>query len=105
MECTNVERAYNAWFWEPTTSLDWSQFQVQMRMEDGDDFLAAVSGYTDDPALELAVAIANYNVEMSLINADFTINGSADTSKADVARVDVVDTYDEFAKTTCAESR
>lgn len=101
VECSNVERAYNAWHWEPMSSADWAQFQVKMRMDDGDAFHDAVEGYTDKPVLDLVVAVANYNYELSLLNANYVAQGSADPAAAEEARVAVVDAYETFQTETC----
>ena len=101
VECSNVERAYNAWHWEPQTSADWSLIQVKMRLDDGEAFHDEVKGYTDKPALALVVAVAEYNYELSLVQAHMTINGSSETTDAESARVAVVDAYAEFQQQTC----
>jgi hypothetical protein len=101
VECSNVARAYNAWQWVPTTSADWALVQVKMRIEDGKAFHDAVKGYTDQPALELVVAIAAYNYELALVQVDMTINGGADTTAAEGAIVGVIDAYLEFHQQTC----
>lgn len=101
VECSNVERAYNAWHWEPQTSADWSLFQVKRHLDDGKSFHDAVEGYTDKPALALVLAVAQYNVELSLVQGNMTINGSSETTKAESARVAVIDAYEEFQQQTC----
>lgn len=101
IECSNVERAYNAWHWEPQTSADWSLGQVRYHLDNGEAFHDAITGYTDKPALDLVVAVAQYNYEMSLVQADMTIKGSADTAAAESARTDVVDAFEAFQRATC----
>ncbi|MFL6144108.1 MAG: hypothetical protein ACJ72N_19865 [Labedaea sp.] len=77
IECSNVERAYNAWRWTPSSSLDFTEFNVRRLMESGDDFRKAVAGYKDKPALALALAISQYNYDMSLVNASYAASGNA----------------------------
>lgn len=101
IECANVERAYNAWVWEPVSSVDWAEFQVQMRLDDGEAFHDAVEGYTDAAALDLVVAIADYNLELAMVNANYAAQGSADTTAAEDARVAVVGAYEAFQQQTC----
>jgi hypothetical protein len=101
VECSNVERAYNAWYWEPVSSADWAQFQVSRRQDQGEDFHDAVVGYSDPAAVDLVVAIADYNLELAFVSANYVAVGSADTADAEDARVAVVDAYEAFQSTTC----
>lgn len=80
VECVNVEKAYNAWngIGSIGTAADvaaLNDLTGKMRADDGETFLEAVTGYSDQPSKELAVAIAAYNFELGLINFQLTAAG------------------------------
>lgn len=105
IECANVERAYNAWEWEPSSSLDFSAASIARKMDQGDEFLSEVKGYTDDPALGLASAIADYNYQLALANATMAIEGSLASDDIDpvvMALSSVTEAYDMFRSDTCS---
>jgi hypothetical protein len=76
VECSNVERAYNAWKWTPSSSMDFTDFNVRRLMEKGEDFYKAVEGYKG-AATALALEIARYNFDVATLNASYAAVGSA----------------------------
>lgn len=109
VECVNIERAYNAWnSGAPRTAADMAvlnEVTVGMRMDDGEDFLSAVSGYTDQASKALAVAIAEYNVELGLANLQMTLGGEVEAKQAaevTAAAERLGDEYSRFRAATCS---
>lgn len=110
VECVNVEKAYNAWngIRSIKTAADvtaLNDLTGEMLADDGKTFLDAVSGYNDQPSKELAVAIASYNFELSLIKFQLTVGGkivdSEQPAKVAEAAGKVRDAYAAFRKDTC----
>lgn len=104
VECVNIERAYNAWVWKPSSSVDFTEAEVRRWMEDGDNFATAVEGYKDQPSLRLSAAIAEYNYELSLANFALVSRGAVPEERvsgvlAVLGRVNAA--YDAFKRRTC----
>ncbi|HEU5469287.1 MAG TPA: hypothetical protein VFV67_01440 [Actinophytocola sp.] len=105
VECSNVERAYNAWKWTPTSSLDFTDFNVRRLAEKGGDFYKAVEGYRDKGATGLALEIARYNYDLSVLNATYVASGSAPgelTTKVVSGVEEINNAYATFRRDTCA---
>jgi hypothetical protein len=101
IECTNIERAYNAWSgpFLPTAEADVSQLNevsVGMLMDDGKDFLTAVEGYDDQPSKRLAVKIAEYNFKLSLVNFQITASGKVGDEQAGEAFTALTEIHAEY---------
>lgn len=101
VECTNIERAYNAWAGPdlPSTAFDVSRlnsFAVDRLAEDGKDFLKAVEGYTDQASKALAVAVANYGVEIAMANVQATALGGIDAEQAEKTFTAITKVHADF---------
>ncbi len=112
MECTSIQRQYASWKGGRTglsalpsfTDPDVAGFQLDGLSEAGKDMLAAVSGYPDQPAKALAVAVSGYNVELSFLNLTLSMSGKLDEEaydKAVAAQADVDAKYEAFMAATC----
>lgn len=109
IECANVDRARLAWVQGQTlhTTEDAAaarKIDVEMAMDDTTAYLRAVEGYADQPAKALVSAIAQYNVELSLLNAELTITGKGSEGAAmsvAVAARKVHDAYSAWQNETC----
>lgn len=111
MECTSIKRGYDAWSSSPITISSLpdvkdmaAEFVIKEVMEDGDALLKAVEGYDDQPSKALAVAVAEYNVEVGMLNVVFGLSGKyddADYKKTIAARNKVRDAYNFFWAQTC----
>lgn len=110
VECTNIDRAHNAWagLSLPSTAADvkaLNEVTVKMAMDDGDSYLDAVKGYNDQPSKELAAAIAGYNFELSVVNAQVVIGSGVDDEQAtavEAAVAKVADKYQAWRTATCS---
>ena len=110
VECVNIERAYRAWdglslprF--PSGVLMLNRVSMDMRTEDGHDFLSDVEGYEDRPSKVLAFAVAKYNVALGFANVQLTAAGRIDLQQAEdvVAAIrEVDDAFTAFKTSTCA---
>ena len=109
VECTNIDRAHNAWagLSLPSTAADvkaLNEVTVKMAMDDGKDYLNAVEGYDDQPSKGLAVAIAEYNFELSIVNVQVTMGSRADAeqaAKVEQAVAAVAEKYQTWRTETC----
>ncbi|MEV7265591.1 hypothetical protein AB0N38_18740 [Micromonospora aurantiaca] len=110
VECTNIDRAHNAWagLSLPSTAADvkaLNEVTVKMAMDDGDSYLDAVRGYNDQPSKDLAAAIAGYNFELSVVNAQVVIGSGVDDEQAaavEAAVAKVADKYQAWRAATCS---
>lgn len=110
IECTNIDRAHNAWagLSLPSTAGDvkaLNEVTVKMAMDDGDDYLDEVKGYSDQAALDLAAAIASYNFELSVVNAQVVIGSGADEEQAaavEAAVAKVAEKYQAWRTSACS---
>ncbi|MBG6070061.1 hypothetical protein [Micromonospora ureilytica] len=110
VECVNIDRAHNAWdgprrAQSAAEVAGWNELDIKMAMETGEDYLKAVSGYESQPSKTLAVAIAEYNFELSLVNAEAVIGdriGEEQAGKAAAAAGSVGDAYRAWRSATCA---
>jgi hypothetical protein len=111
VECVNVERAYNAWNGALSLPGDAAgvkalrKVEIEVLMDDGKSFLENVQGYSDQRSKELASAVANYNVEISMANVAITLVGKIDNDIASsvvAAIAGVRDSYAAFKSSTCA---
>lgn len=110
VECVNIERAYNAWntLRRPHTAADvaaLNKFTVKRVMEDGKSFLDAVTGYPDQASKVLASAIAEYNVELAMVNVQATMNGEIgdeQARKTGTAASEVEGAYQAWKSSTCS---
>lgn len=110
VECTNIDRAHNAWagLSLPSTAADvaaLNEVTVKMAMDDGENYLNAVEGYEDQPSKALASAIAAYNFELSLVNAQVTMGSDVDgeqATKVEQAVAAVADKYQTWHAATCS---
>lgn len=112
MECTGIKRGYDTWSDNPMNIGRLPDFKdlgadfiIKEAMEDGDALLKAVEGYDDQPSKALAVAVAEYNVEVSMLNLVFGMSGKyddADYKKTIAARNKVRDAYNFFWAQICA---
>lgn len=111
LECTTIRREFDAWT-NRTPGLtelpQWRDvdpgFPIKSAMEDGDALYKAAHGYRDQPSKELALAVAEYNAEVSMLNVEITLGGKytdANYDKAMSARSKVQQVYGSFAKQTC----
>ncbi|KAB1111979.1 hypothetical protein [Micromonospora aurantiaca (nom. illeg.)] len=109
VECTNIDRAHNAWagLGLPSTAADvkaLNEVTVKMAMDDGDSYLDAVKGYNDQPSKDLAAAIAGYNFELSVVNAQVVIGSGVDDEQAaavEAAVAKVADKYQAWRSARC----
>ncbi|MET8908410.1 hypothetical protein [Micromonospora sp. NPDC004551] len=109
VECTNIDRAHNAWagLSLPSTAADvkvLNEVTIKMAMDDGDSYLDAVKGYNDQPSKELAAAIAGYNFELSVVNAQVVIGSGVEDDQAaavEAAVAKVADKYQAWHAAIC----
>ncbi len=110
VECVNVQRAYNAWndLGLPKSSADvvaLNEVTMSILTDDAKAFLAAVTGYDDKPSKQLAVAIAQYNFDLGLVNLELSVKGKIepgerpDTVFASMGKVH--EAYRAFKAATC----
>lgn len=110
VECTNVARAYTAWLQTQQTATvgeveALSAFHLQGLMEDGDQLLSQVKGYTDQPSKALAAAVAEYNLALAVANTDAVIGDGVTGEHADkvvAGSVAIQSSYSAFRSTTCS---
>lgn len=108
VECVNVARAFNAWDGRaPATASDvlaYDEVTIQMRMDGGRSFLDDVRGYDDHPSKSLAVAVADYNVSLSLVNLQISMVGHTDVERSQevaLKAAGVRTSYQQFKAATC----
>ncbi|MFI6819709.1 hypothetical protein ACIBJE_02005 [Micromonospora sp. NPDC050187] len=109
VECVNINRAHNAW--ERPSLLRtadeiaaMNEGAVRLAMEDGKNYLNAVTGYDDQPSKELASAIAQYNVEISFVNLQVVMGDGVDQEQAEktaAAVAKVMNSYQAWKTATC----
>jgi hypothetical protein len=106
MECTSIQRAYKAWSDDAMTlatldamkDLDPGAVTPNLSTA-GKALLGAVSNYPDQEAKELAVAVAEYNVEVGMLGLEVHATGAykpESFKKANAARIKVNDRYNTF---------
>lgn len=109
VECVNINRAHNAWdgpglLYTATQIADMNDLQTKMAMEAGKKYLDDVTGYDDQPSKELASAIAAYNFEIALVNAQVVIGGGVkadQAKKTEDAVAKVISSYRAWKSATC----
>ncbi|MGC5018999.1 hypothetical protein [Micromonospora sp. DT47] len=102
IECANIDRAHRAWQGPPVpqSAVDAAgitELDVKMAMEDGEAYLRAVEGHADQPSKALASAIAQYNLDLAILNAELTIGGKADDKTALAVAVAARKVHDDYA--------
>lgn len=111
IECATIRHEYESWS-NPTVGLDdlprWqradAKFHLNQLSEDGEALLKAVSGHPDQASKTLAVAVAEYNFEVSLVGVEVQLGGDysqAAYNKALAAHDKVEAAYGDFVKATC----
>lgn len=111
VECANIKHAYAVWNNGRTDletlqvfPLDMASFRSKRLVEDGETFLDAVDGHTDQPAKHLAAAVAGYNVELGFLNLGLQLGPTFDNEahqKAIDAWREVDVAYVDFLSKTC----
>lgn len=114
MECTSIRRGYMAWRDDAMNLGTLDDFRdvdpgavTPNLVEAGNALLEAVSGYPDQPSKELAVVVATYNVEVTMLNIEVSATSTykrESFKKANAARLKVNDAYNAFWAQTCALS-
>lgn len=112
VECADVKHAYANWYTEHRrlqTLHEQSRLgaglDLMRLLEDGKTFLAAAENRPDKPAKQLAVDVATYNVELSLVNIGLAGNGKVDSEhqqNALAAWRKVESSYTAFLALTCS---
>lgn len=108
VECVNITRAYNAWATNRiTTAWDFetiTEAGIRDEIDDQQRLLAAVEGYTDQPAKELTAAVATLGAQLATVNAQLTITGEVTADQAEQtadAHQQVRAAYAAWRTTTC----
>lgn len=104
VECVNIRRAYTAWSSAdrlPETPDDVrtiNEVTVGLWKRDGDRLLEAVTGYDDQPSKTLAVAVAEYNVAVSLAAIPVGVGMTPTDDTVDKVLNGVVDIHSAYAR-------
>lgn len=111
MECTTIKREYDAWRKaDGLGELDRlrkisASFATKEALDDGGAFAKAVTGYPDEASKILAVAVATYNFEVSMLNLQATATHDyedASYQKAMAAQGEVNTAFNNFWAKTCS---
>jgi hypothetical protein len=111
MECSTIKREHEAWRenWMELATLGEvdnaeARFRLSRLSKSGETFAKATRGYDDEPAKNLAVAVAAYNVAVGFVSLD--VDAGAPVSlelhgKALAASREVNAAYATFASAIC----
>lgn len=111
VECTTVKREYDAWRKaDGLGELDrlrklGASFATKNALEEGRALAKAVTGYPDQPSKALAVAVATYNAEVSMLNLQAVAANDYDDEsyqKAMAAQGDVNVAFNNFWSAICS---
>jgi hypothetical protein len=112
IECADIKHAYAGWYTEGgrlasviNQSRIGAGLDLMQLMKGGEEFLNAAKDRPDKPAKQLALDIAAYNVEVSLVNLRLAQTGKIDEEQHQNAlkawrKVD--SSYSAFLVLTCA---
>jgi hypothetical protein len=116
LECGNVKHEYESW---AKTSVRLDTMVVEYRAQDvvkfelsnlkgdGQALLKAVTGYTDQPSRQLAVAVATYNADLGFLALDYQLNDGKfapeNKDKAVRSSAAVTVSYRAFRQATCGD--
>lgn len=111
MECTSIKREYDAW--RKGAGLQeierlrgkFAAAAAKKAAEDAAALSKATTGYTDKPALALAVAAGNYNFAVGILSLQANVTNDyedKDFQTAMAAQSDVNVKFNEFWAATCS---
>lgn len=119
VECDDIRREFGAWDKDVTrldsmvksggssTNRAVTRHELDRLKEAGDAFLKTASGRQDQPAKELAAAVATYNYELSMVSLQHQLGGGVfeepQRQKAIKAAVTVEQAYRTFSTKTCGQ--
>lgn len=111
LECTAVKREYDAW--RKAAGLEEIErlrgklvsFATKKALDDGEALAKATTGYNDEPAVALAAAVAQYNVQVAFLNLGASATNDYEDltfQEAMAARGEVNTKFNEFWAKTCS---
>ncbi len=119
IECDTIRREFEAWDKDVTrldsmvksggssTDRAVTRHELDRLKEAGDAFAKAARGRQDQPAKDLSVAVATYNLELSTVSLEHQLSGGTfkeeQRQKAIQAAVAVEQTYRTFSQKTCGQ--
>ena len=102
VECVNVQRAFTAWDgpYRLKTAEEFAKFNevdAISEVKAQEEFLAAVSGYSDQPSKKLRVALAGLGVELGMLNINITIGGEVQPGQPEKTATAVENVHRDYA--------